>query len=117
MSSIVLVVADEETVLHFVEQVLRRGGFNVESVCDSVTAADRIAKSRYDAIFLDSADAMTFLRYLQSADASLLSRTVLATSRPRDAARREVREICRVITKPFDARRLLDAVSECLSAA
>jgi DNA-binding NtrC family response regulator len=114
LPSAVLVVADDESVLHFVEQVLRRGGFDVETVCDSFAAAERIAKSHYDAIFLDLADALTVLRYLEGVDGSLLRRTVLATSRPRDAASRELRDICRVIVKPFDARRLLDAVSECL---
>ena len=117
MSSAVLVLADEESVRHFAEQVLRRSGFAVESVRDSIAAAERLAKARFDAIVIDSDDAFNVLRYLENADAKLLPRTVLATKRPRDAASREAREICRVIVKPFDARQLLDAVAECLSPA
>lgn len=113
---VVLVVADDEAVRHFIERVLRQSDFEVESVGTAMAAAERLAKARYDAVVLDSADAFVVVRYLQSADASLIAKTVVATSRPRDAANAAYRDVCRVIVKPFDARRLLEAVSECLAA-
>ena len=117
MSFAVLVVADDEIARHFIERVLQQNELHVESVGTAIAAAERLAKSRFDAIILDSDDAFVVLRYLHAADASLIPRTVVATSRPRDAANAELRDVCRVILKPFDARRLLEAIAECLSIA
>lgn len=115
--SAVLVVADDEEVRHFIEQVLLRNGFAVESVSDAVAAANRLARSRYDALVLDSIDASAVLHYLESSARSLIAKTVVATTRPRDAASAALRDIGRVIVKPFDARGLLEAVAECVAAA
>lgn len=117
MSFAVLVVADDEIARHFIERVLQQNELEVESVGTAIAAAERLAKARFDAIILDSDDAFALLRYLQTADASLIPRTVVATTRPRDAATAELRDVCRVMLKPFDARRLLEAISECLSVA
>ncbi len=117
MSHAVLVVSDDEAARGFMEQVLRRGGFNVNTAVDAAAAADRLGLCRYDAIVLDSNDAYAVLHYLESFDATLIGRTAVVTDRPRDAAKIELRDICRVLVKPFDARRLLDAVAECIAAA
>lgn len=114
----VLVVEDDETIRQFTRQVLLRNGFLVEVAVDGIAAVEKLAHVRYDAIVLDlmmpRMDGFGVLRFLQSIDASLLLKTVVATAYPRDAAKKELSGICRVIVKPFDAGRLLDAVQECV---
>ena len=113
-----LIVDDDENVRQFVEQVLSRSGFDVETAPDGVAAIEKIAGAEFDAIVLDlkmpKLDGFGVLRYLQNENTRLVPRTVVATAHPRDAANLELRDICRVLVKPFDAGRLIDAVQECL---
>ena len=118
--SAVLVVDDDESIRHFIEQILIRSGFDVVSANDGISAIEKIAAADFDAIVLDlmmpRLDGFGVLRYLHDSNARMVPRTVVATASPRDAANRELRDICRILVKPFDAGRLIDAIHECLAA-
>ena len=49
----VLVVDDEESIVAFVSEVLRRSGYSVDAVRDGETALERMEEKAYDAILLD----------------------------------------------------------------
>ena len=114
----VLVVEDEEVIRRYVTDVLQRQGYNVETAVDGVAAVEKLATKRYDAVVLDlmmpRMDGFGVLRFIEANDASTLPKVVVATSYPRDAAKLELRDICRVVMKPLDPARLLDAVRECV---
>jgi CheY-like chemotaxis protein len=118
--SAVLVVDDDESIREFIKQVLIRSGFEVVSANDGIAAIEKIAAGAFDAIILDlkmpRLDGFGVLRYLHDSNARMVPRTVVATASPRDAANRELRDICRILVKPFDAGRLIEAIRECLSA-
>ena len=117
----VLVVEDEEIIRTYVTGVLQRDGYRVETAVDGVAAVEKLATNRYDAVVLDlmmpRLDGFGVLRFIEANDASILSKVVVATAYPRDAAKLELREICRVVMKPLDPARLLDAVREALGPA
>lgn len=121
MTHSVLVVEDDDVVRQFMEQVLEKSGYEIHSVVDGVEAVQRLALNRYDAVVLDvimpRMDGFGVLRYLETSHPSVLPTVLIATGNPRDAAKLELREICRVLVKPFDAARLLDAVRECVTVA
>jgi len=48
-----LVVDDEESIVAFVSEVLRRSGYSVDAVRDGETALERMEEKAYDAILLD----------------------------------------------------------------
>jgi DNA-binding response OmpR family regulator len=117
----VLVVEDEESIRRYLTDVLQKQGYNVDTATDGVAAVEKLATKRYDAVILDlimpRLDGFGVLRFIEANDASILSKVVVATAYPRDAAKAELREICRVVMKPLDPARLLDAVRECVEFA
>jgi DNA-binding response OmpR family regulator len=120
MSRPVLVVEDEESIRRYVTDVLQKQGYNVETATDGVAAVEKLATRKYDAVVLDlimpRLDGFGVLRFIQANDASILPKVVVATAYPRDAAKLELREIGRVVMKPLDPARLLEAVRECIEA-
>ena len=117
----VLVVEDEESIRRYVTDVLQKQGYNVDTATDGVAAVEKLATKRYDAVVLDlimpRLDGFGVLRFIEANDASVLHKVVVATAYPRDAAKAELRAICRVVMKPLDPGRLLDAVRECVESA
>ncbi len=114
----VLVVDDEESIRTLIQRLLSKHGFFVETASDGAVALDKLAKDRYDALVLDlmmpRVDGYTVLRQLIADNPELVAKTVVATAYPRDATRRQLDEVCKVIIKPFDTVQLVDAVRECV---
>ena len=114
----VLVVDDEESIRILIQRLLSKHGFLVETASDGGVALDKLAKEKYDALVLDlmmpRVDGFTVLRQLIETNPELVSKTIVATAYPRDVARRQLNEVCRVIIKPFDTSQLVEAVRECV---
>lgn len=89
----------------------------VETASDGGVALDKLAKNDFDAVVLDlmmpRVDGFTVIRELIATKPELVSKTVVATAYPRDVAKRQLDEVCKVIIKPFDTAELVQAVSEC----
>jgi len=117
----VLVVDDDESIRLLIQRLLARSGFAVETASDGGVALDMLSKDGYDALVLDlmmpRVDGFTVLRQLIATDPDLVSRTIVATAYPRDVARRQLDEVCKVLIKPFDTAELVDAVRECVGHA
>ena len=113
----VLVVDDDESIRILIQRLLSKHGFNVETASDGGAALDMLSKEDYDALVLDlmmpRVDGFTVLRQLIATRPDLLAKTVVATAYPKDVAKRQLNEVCRVIIKPFDTGELVDAVRRC----
>lgn len=114
----VLVVDDEESIRILIQRLLSKHGFLVETASDGGVALDKIAKERYDALVLDlmmpRVDGFAVLRQMITSHPELVAKTIVATAYPRDVARRQLDEVCKVIIKPFDTSQLVEAVRECV---
>jgi CheY-like chemotaxis protein len=113
----VLVVDDDESIRLLIQRLLMRHGFMVETASDGAEALDMLSKEKYDALVLDlmmpHIDGFTVLRKLIAEQPELVSKVVVATAYPKDVAKRQLNEVCRVIIKPFDTAELVQAVREC----
>jgi DNA-binding response OmpR family regulator len=116
----VLVVDDEESIRVLIQRLLKKHGFMVETASDGGVALDMLSKDGYDALVLDlmmpRVDGFTVLRQLIATNPDLVSKTIVATAYPKDVARRQLNEVCRVIIKPFDTSELVEAVRECMES-
>ena len=114
----VLVVDDDESIRLLIQRLLGKHGFAVETASDGGAALDMISKDGYDALVLDlmmpRVDGFTVLRQLISEKPELVAKTIVATAYPKDVAKRQLDEVCRVIIKPFDTAEIVDAVRECV---
>ena len=113
----VLVVDDDESIRILIQRLLSKHGFNVQTASDGGAALDMLSKEDYDALVLDlmmpRVDGFTVLRQLIATNPELVAKTVVATAYPKDVAKRQLNEVCRVIIKPFDTAELVDAVRAC----
>jgi len=113
----VLVVDDDESIRVLIQRLLGKHGFMVETASDGAAALEKVSKEDYDALVLDlmmpRVDGFTVLRQLIASKPELVAKTVVATAYPKDVAKRQLDEVCRVIIKPFDTAELVQAVSEC----
>jgi DNA-binding response OmpR family regulator len=113
----VLVVDDDESIRILIQRLLSKHGFNVQTASDGGAALDMISKDGYDALVLDlmmpRVDGFTVLRQLIATHPELVAKTVVATAYPKDVAKRQLNEVCRVIIKPFDTTELVEAVRAC----
>jgi len=113
----VLVVDDDESIRILIQRLLSKHGFNVQTASDGGVALDMLSKEDYDALVLDlmmpRVDGFTVLRQLIATNPELVAKTVVATAYPKDVAKRQLNEVCRVIIKPFDTTELVDAVRAC----
>jgi len=113
----VLVVDDDESIRILIQRLLSKHGFNVQTASDGGVALDMLSKEDYDALVLDlmmpRVDGFTVLRQLIATNPEIVAKTVVATAYPKDVAKRQLNEVCRVIIKPFDTTELVDAVRAC----
>jgi DNA-binding response OmpR family regulator len=113
----VLVVDDDESIRVLIQRLLSKHGFFVQTASDGGAALDMLSKENYDALVLDlmmpRVDGFTVLRQLIATNPEIVAKTVVATAYPKDVARRQLNEVCRVIIKPFDTTELVDAVRAC----
>lgn len=76
MAKRVLVVDDEENIRNLIAQILRREGFEIETVPDGARGLERAASGEFDLVLLDvrnpEMDGMTVLRELRRTDPSAI---------------------------------------------
>jgi DNA-binding response OmpR family regulator len=116
----VLIVDDDDNIRRLEKRVLERSGYQVQQAADGHEAIEHIDKEGYDAMVLDlmmpRVDGFGVIDHLARTNPGMMSRTVIATAFPRDAASRRLDAVCRVIVKPFDIEQLITAVKECVGA-
>jgi PAS domain S-box-containing protein len=110
----VLLVDDEEAVLDFEREVLAAAGLTVTTATNGAAAVEHLAKSQFDAIFLDSKipgdwSSEDVYREIEHEWPDLLGRTVLVLSNLSDPSVREFVNATRVVclVKPFEVPELL----------
>lgn len=115
----VLLVDDDETLLHIWSTILRHAGLTVDECARSTDALEMIKGERYDAIISDiympGADGIEVLKAARERDPSVP--VVLITGSPTlDTAIAAVdHHAFRYIQKPFDMDSLINAVREAIS--
>jgi CheY-like chemotaxis protein len=116
----VLVAEDDAPVRVLMHHMLTRSGFQVETAVDGEDAIEKLTSEKFDGLVLDlmmpRTDGFGVLQHLVKNNPNMIARTVVATAYPRDAAKAQLTEVCRVIIKPFDATQLVEAVRECVGA-
>lgn len=102
--------------------VLRRGGFEAESVTNGFDAIRVLSVRPFSAIVLDlllpRGSGYEVLEWLQNAYASLLPRVIiLSATNPAVVQKHAVtRSVYRIMQKPFEIMTLLDVVRECAAS-
>lgn len=116
----VLVVDDDDSIRLLMQRLLVRNGYIVQTAVDGGVALDKIEGDDFDAMILDlmmpRVDGFAVLRRLGDTNPAMMAHTVVTTAFPREVARAQIDEVCRVIIKPFDTTELLDAVRDCMEA-
>ena len=65
-------------------------------------------------LMMPHVDGFGVIEHMARTNPEMMSRTVIATAFPRDAASRRLDDVCRIIVKPFDIEQLITAVKECV---
>jgi two-component system chemotaxis response regulator CheY len=120
MSKRILVVDDSNLARRTVRQILEQRGFGVLEASDGLTALERYALERPDAVVLDlvmkgmyGQDVLTKLRTLDP-DARVIVVTADIQTPSRDAA--YASGAAAFITKPVDADELMDAIDSAVGS-
>jgi DNA-binding response OmpR family regulator len=110
-----LVIDDDDHIRELLQTLLETAGFEVETLRDGIDAVE--LKKDYDVILLDMKmpifDAGRLTDYWRMTDPAILRRVILLSGYSRMASDRDFGTFAS-IAKPFDYRRLLAAVDECV---
>ncbi len=112
-----LVVDDEEAITDMVREVLETEGWTVVAARDGAEALDILADSDFDVLLVDlrmpGMDGRAFYEALQDARPEMVRRVVFATGDTggEDVARFLEETGKTVLSKPYDLRDLIEAVS------
>src|SRR5258706_5088239 len=115
----VLIADDDKAVQTLIVAVLKRRGYDTETVRNGVEAIEKIASSDYVAILLDLmmpvADGYEVIAYLERMAPKILSENVIVLTAVSNSELRRLdgKPIFRFIRKPFDLYGLASAVSDC----
>lgn len=111
-----LVIDDDDHIRELLQTLLETAGFEVETLRDGIDAVE--LKKDYDVILLDMKmpifDAGRLTDYWRMTDPAILRRVILLTGYSRMASDRDLGTFAN-IAKPFDYRKLLSTVDECVS--
>lgn len=117
MSSLALVVENDESTRKLLDVVLTRQGYEVDAVVNGTDALVLLGAIDYDMIVLDlfvpGASGAEVLQWLQSRRAAAVERTVVLSSAPKKHLD-EIQErfpSARVLRKPFELHELIDAAA------
>lgn len=117
MTQTVLVADDDDHIRALEAKVLERSGYQVDQVADGHEAIAHLDADGYAAVVLDLMMPFTngfdVIEHLARTDPHMISKTVVVTAFPGEASASRLKEVCRVIIKPFDIHELLDAVQAC----
>jgi len=115
----VLVVEDDPGIRSLMLAVMRRGGFEAESVTNGIDAIAVLARRSFSAIVLDlllpRGSGYDVLEWLQNGHVSLLPRVIILSATSPAIVRKHAVSNCvfRIMQKPFDITELLDVVRAC----
>ena len=120
MSIRVLVVEDDEPIRSLMSRALARAGCEVTTACDGQQAIETLAGADFDVMVLDlmmpRVSGFGVLDHLAASESELIHRTIVASAYVPSAAAGELRDVCRVIRKPFDPSAFLQAVLDCAAS-
>ncbi|HEY2325220.1 MAG TPA: response regulator [Thermoanaerobaculia bacterium] len=117
----VLVVEDDPGILSLMLAILRRGGFETESVTNGIDAISVIARRPFVAVVLDlllpRSSGFDVLEWLQNGYSSILPRVIILSATSPAIVRKHAvsHRVFRIMQKPFDIEELLDVVNACAS--
>ena len=113
-----LVVDDDAAIRILVTKILRRRGFEVDSVPDGAAAIEQLMQHEYSVIVLDlmmpRIDGFGVIHYLSDHAPEMFERVIVMTAFGQTIAEKICPPVVRFIHKPFEVERLL---SEAASAA
>lgn len=117
----ILVVDDDDAIRTMVERVLRRERYHVESARDGHEAIEKLSRNDYSTILLDlmmpRVDGLGVLRYLEQERQAPRPAVIVMTANLHVVGNAvDAKPVFRVLSKPFDIRKLIDHVRECTGA-
>jgi CheY-like chemotaxis protein len=119
----ILVVEDDENSRYGLRSVLELEGFEVDEAATGAEALARLARGRFDAVFMDinlpDADGTALIRQIRSEPGSSTAAIVALTGKTSDADRRRIEEAgaSAYFSKPVDVKGLLKALAVLLEEA
>ncbi|HEX7708895.1 MAG TPA: response regulator [Thermoanaerobaculia bacterium] len=112
----ILVLDDDTAMQRLVSVLLRREGYNVDTVAGGSEALEKMERREYVALLLDimtpTDGAMTVIRHLREERPDLLERVILVTASPDSVLKAFSGDELPVVHKPFTAEELMAAVKE-----
>ncbi len=110
-----LIIDDDDHIRELLQTLLETAGFEVETLRDGIDAVE--LKKDYHVILLDMKmpifDAARLTDYWRMTDPAILRRVILLSGYSRLASDRDFGTFAS-IAKPFDYRKLLSTVDECV---
>ena len=115
----ILVVDDEESILHFLKTALEKRGFDVSTAADGKEGVSFYLKQRPDLVLLDirlpKINGVDVLRKIKKKDPKALVMMITAFGAKRTIAQAMKLGAQDYINKPFDLKDMLKAIDENLS--
>lgn len=109
-----LVCEDDRIIRSLIENLLRRGGFVVESAADGRDALLLLEEHDFQVIILDlmmpRVTGEAVIRHIAAQRPHLLPRVVVTTAAIRESARLGGHAVGAVITKPFDLHEFVETI-------
>jgi CheY-like chemotaxis protein len=116
-----LVVDDDDSIRRLVSAVLRRQQYETDEARDGQEAIEKLARSKYDALFLDlmmpvrsGYEVLAFLRQQQLDHKCVV---VMTAAGLRGTKELDMTLVSRVLNKPFNIVDVLEAAEECYGQA
>ena len=115
----VLIADDEEAIRMLVVRMLRRAGFEAFEAADGQYAIEQLDAGPFDALVLDlmmpRVDGFGVVEHLIQTQPQMIEKVIVVTAFPRAAVQERLYDVCRVLSKPFEATELVRLVRDCVS--
>jgi CheY-like chemotaxis protein len=117
----VLVVEDDPGIRALMLAVVRRGGFEAETVANGVDAIAMLARRRFATIILDlllpRSSGYDVLEWIEASAPDVLPNVIILSATSPSIVRKHsvTRRVFRVMQKPFDIEELLETLCACAS--
>jgi DNA-binding response OmpR family regulator len=117
----VLVVEDDPGIRSLMLAVVRRGGFEADTVANGVEAIATLAAQSFSTVVLDlllpRSSGYDVLEWLQETNPALLARVIILSATSPMLVRKHAvaRRVFRTMQKPFDIDELLEVIHACVT--
>jgi len=112
----ILIADDDDAIRTLLHKLLTRNNFEVEEASDGEMALEMLKLGRYDAMLLDlmmpRKSGFDVVDELKKSAPEFLSHVLIVSAFP-ERAYNSLGNVCRVIPKPFEIHKLLEALHEC----